>query len=47
MDEKGADAGLFMIKPSFENFKCPHFGWKLSHRCVRQRNEFDGMTMKA
>ena len=46
MNKKKTNADFFMIRPFFENFKCPHFDWKLSHKCVHQKNEFDGMTMK-
>ena len=46
MSEKKTDADFFMIKSSFEDFKCLHFDWKLSHRCVHQKNEFNEVTMK-
>ena len=47
MNKKKTNADFFMIKPFFEDFKCFHFDWKLSHKCVHQKNEFNKMTMKA
>ena len=36
MGKEGMDAGLYMIRPSFESFKCEGFGIKVSHKAVVQ-----------
>jgi len=36
MGKEGLDAGLYMVRLSFENFRCPKFTFKVSSRAVVQ-----------
>lgn len=36
MGKEGYDAGLYLIRPSHEDFICPGLGFKLSHKAVVQ-----------
>lgn len=35
--KEGLDAGMYMVRPSFEKKRVPTFSWKISHRAVVQR----------
>ena len=39
MGKEGNDAGHYMIRPSFEQFKCEGFGFKITHKAVIQAAE--------
>ncbi|KAL8705124.1 MAG: hypothetical protein Q9201_001727 [Fulgogasparrea decipioides] len=34
--KEGLDAGMYMVRPSFEKKRVPTFGWKISHKAVIQ-----------
>ena len=36
MGQEGFDQGLYMIRPSFEKFRCDTFGFKVTHKAVVQ-----------